>query len=138
MLFDLFKSISFFLSATRLTLDAAKITDLSSDGLGCTATVASSSIGFNANFYSYSSIDSVFFNDNGWIANSSTKYGLSASATGVTDPNFTISATSVASLYGLQNINLRDTALELTGYFIGMHIYFLLISSIISTFIIIK
>jgi preprotein translocase subunit SecY len=128
MLSDLFKSISFILSVANLAL-AADITDISSDGLGCIATIASSSIGFNANFYSYSLTDSINFNDNNWIANSFTDYCLSASATGVTDPIFSfpaVSATDV-SLYGLQSINLRDTALELTGYFIGMYIYSILI-----------
>ncbi|MDF2950168.1 MAG: hypothetical protein K0R07_2217 [Sedimentibacter sp.] len=121
MLSGLFNLIPFILSAASLTL-AADITGISSDAVGCTAAIASSSIGFNANFYSYSLTDLINFNDNNWIANSITDYGLSASATGVTDPNFTFSVPSATnvSLYGLQSINLRDTALELTGYFIGM------------------
>jgi hypothetical protein len=121
MLSDLFKSIPFILSVARLSL-ASDIIDKSLDGFGCTATFTSSSIGFNANFYSYSFTDLIHFTDNNWVANSITEYDLSTSATGVTDPNFTFAAASAfdASLYGLQNINLKDTALELTGYFIGM------------------
>jgi hypothetical protein len=118
MLSDLFKSIPFFLYVARLALAAD--TDISSGGLGCTATIASSSIGFNAKFYSYSLTDSINFNDNNWIANSFAEYGPSASATGVTDSNFTFSATSASSTYDLQRIDTKDTAFELTGYFIGM------------------
>jgi hypothetical protein len=121
MLFELFKSIPFILYIARLTL-AADITDIYSEGLGCTATIASSSIGFNAKFYNYSLTESINSNDNDWIANSFTEYSLSASATGVTDPNFTFSTVSVtnASPYDLQSINTRDTVFVLTGYFIGM------------------
>jgi hypothetical protein len=123
MLSDLFKSMAFILPVAKLAL-AADVIDISSDGHGCTATIASSSIGFNANFYSYSLTNLSNFNDNNWIANSFTDYSLFASAPGVTDPNFTFPATSAtnASLYGLDSLDLKYTLLELTGYFIGMYI----------------
>jgi hypothetical protein len=130
MLSDLLKSIPFLLSLAGLVLADRDVTNVSSDGLGCTATVASSSVGFNANFYNYALDNLIDFNNNDWIANSFTEYGLSKSTTGVTDPNFTFDALQVdaASLYGFQSINIEHTALQLTGYFIGMYNYLIFIS----------
>lgn len=108
MLSDFYKSIPFLLALAGSALanpGETYITNVSSKGVGCTARVASSSIGFNAFFYSYP-VNHLTY-PNTWMENNFQQYGLTKSTTGVTEPNFTFGyEASTASLYGFQNINV--------------------------------
>lgn len=100
----------------------------SSDGVGCTATVAASSTGFDATFYRYPAVNLLLFDDNNFVANDYTTRSVYATATGVTDPNFDIAVLNplFADLpnYGLSRITLYSSIVELKGYFVGMYYNF--------------
>jgi hypothetical protein len=126
MLSGLFKSIPFLLALAGSALADTDITNMSSDGIGCTATIASSSTGFNAWLYSYPLNDYSALSSNDWIENSFKTLLLNTYTTGVTDPNFTFDSLQVtsASLYGISSINLESIGLRLMGFFVGMYISF--------------
>lgn len=99
----------------------------SSNGVGCTADIATSSVGFNAKFYSYDQADLIPFNDNNFVANDYTTRGLYTTATGVVEPNFStgdIPNHATLTNYGLTNVDIYATILELKGYFVGMFFLF--------------
>jgi hypothetical protein len=126
MLSDLFKSILFFLSVflARSVLADTDITNVSYNGVGCTATIGTSSTGFNAWIYSYPANDFTDFSSNFWMENYFRTLVSETYTNGVTEPNFTFDSLQVtaASLYGIPNLNLQNSGLRLMGFFVGMYI----------------
>lgn len=98
---------------------AADIRYRSTDGIGCTASVATYSTGFNAILYDYSLFAHAFYNNDAWVANSLTRQRQIYSTSEVDEPNFSLAVGILRPLYGYTNYDLGGLGLELTGYFVG-------------------
>lgn len=120
-----FSTIVAALSLTSSVHAARNKVSRSSNGVGCTAEIATSSAGFNARFYDYPLANLLKFNDDSWVANEYTTAAVIATATGVVDPNFSTDAVilnhATLTNYNLTDVNINSAALELKGYFVGMY-----------------
>lgn len=127
MQLNIINSLTLLLSFATSSLASRNTYGLSTNGVGCTAQIATSSVGFNANFYNYVGGDLIDFNNKNFVANDYTTRNIYASATGVTEPNFDLANNQVynATIYGLPGVSIYSTVLELKGYFTGMYFQFL-------------
>lgn len=98
--------------------------NVTTKGIGCSVKITASSVGFNANFYDYTSGDLINFDNSNFVANGYTTRNIYASATGITEPNFSFNDQSVrnASIYNIGGIYIGSTVIQLTGYFVGMYL----------------
>lgn len=126
MKLNIVNSITLLLSFATSTLAARNQYGKSSDGIGCSAQIATSSVGFDATFYNYDGGDLIDFNNDKFVANYYTTRSAYASATGVTKPNFSLAGNAVqnATIYNMGGVNIGSTVLQLTGYFVGMYLLF--------------
>lgn len=87
-------------------------------GTGVQASVASSSVGFNARFFDYPAGDLIRFNDNNWVADSYSAGQPRTTTNSVTVPSFSFQHGSGGkSIYNMYNINMWNVVVELKGYF---------------------
>lgn len=121
---NIFTGVSILLALAGSAFGVRNDVSKSSNGVGCTGTVASHSTGFNAYFHDYVGGDLIDFGNNDWVANSYTTRSIYASATGVNIPNFSITDNELnADLpnYNLTDVDIYSTVLELKGYYVGMY-----------------
>lgn len=123
----------FFITVTLSLLNysfavttSRNIVSKSEDGTGCTGTIASSNIGFVASVYDFNLLNHLDFYHDSWVADSYTTQDLQFTATNVTSPNFSIGWPIGATLYD-NSIDASSIIVELTGYFRGMYLTFILI-----------
>lgn len=119
-----FSTLVAALSLTSPVLAARNKVFQSSDGVGCTAQIASSSTGFNAKFYDYPQADLIRFNQDTFVANKYTTAAVIGTATGVVEPSIIQSGIpnhATLTNYNITDIDVYHTALELRGYFVRMY-----------------
>lgn len=106
------------------------------DATGCLFGNLQSTPGFNARFYAYSVFDSADLSHSQYYANSYLTGYPTTSASGITNPVISNSVpftwkTHKGLVYGA-TVKITNFLLELTGYFLGKHIFFIYIQKVLS------
>lgn len=114
-------------SLASVVTTTRNIVSKSEDGVGCTGTLTSSSVGFNALVLSYGNAAALGFKfyDDSWVADSYTAQETLFTANSITSPNFSITNNLLASetLYG-NEVEISSIIVQLTGFFRGMFFFF--------------